>query len=133
MMLLALMLSALLPLEQAHCAFMTAGAVEPDGDEHTATSTADHDCCPGDETPNGAPPPPPCCCPWVQLPAATAAAKVTVPPPVSGAHLLATMPASTPSDGQTREAEGCIVWLRFDSPPDSPCPSHSPRSPPYSA
>ena len=133
MLWLTLMLSVLLPLELAPCAFMTAGTAHADADEHAATPTADHDCCPGDEAPNEAPSPPPCCCPWVQLPAATAAAKVTVPPPVVDAHMLAILPLSTAADGHAEKTAGSIVWLQFDSPPESPCPSHSPRSPPYSA
>ena len=129
----ALLLAALLPLEQARCALMSLrpNPLAAHVEQH---ATDDDDCCDGPSSlPAPAAPTDPCCCAGSPLPAATAPATVSLPTPDSHWVLLAAPPATEPVFEGGNSIAGIAHGPPTSSPPDPAASACSPRSPPYSA
>lgn len=127
---LTLLVAVLLPLEQAYCAFTPLQAT-PDAlqtDHHDAGDGHDSPASPDPASPTG-----PCCCVWIQLPAATTPAAVSLPGSASDSSVLAVVPAALVARSACGVSAGLAPDPRSGSPPDPSSAPQSPRSPPLSA
>ena len=132
MLVLAVLLSALLPLEPAHCAWMAASSaphVPANPDERAGAGA--HACCPEPQAParqNGPDP-----CPCELLPLSTLPTSVTLLPARSHFIQLATVSAETPVQSAKPQELGRAAPTPVDSPPDPPPSARGSRSPPRAA
>lgn len=131
---LGLLVSVLIPVEQAHCGFMqpfadsvvALGEKQGGGDDH---------CCP-EKSPTSAPAVPanpPCCGSSMQLPPSATPVTVSLAAPAKSMTLSADLPPSARSSFTIALAQTVPPEARSGSPPDPSSAPQAPRSPPHSA
>ena len=129
----ALLLAALLPLEQARCALMSLRPSPLTAHVEQHATDGDDGCDEPSCPPVSGAPTDPCCCAGSPLPAATAPASVSLPTPDSHWVLLAAPPATELVYEGSNSIVGRAHGPPTSSPPDPAASPRSPRSPPYSA
>ena len=126
----AALLAVLMPLEQAHCAWM---ALEKRAPATTRNVSSEHDCCAPTAPSQSQPTETPAGCPCVQLPLGSlpaSIASVQVLPTVTSAITLALAPAISP----VLTTEAPAPALDVGSPPlPVDLGAHGLRAPPLSA
>ncbi len=127
--LLSLLFAVLLPLGQARCSSRMARAAQVT--EH-AGHHGHHECC-AKSVPSPARPTDSCCCDRFEIPAATAAASITIEPATSVPMAFAVAPVVAIALVDRNVCARFAPDARSGSPPDPSLSPESPRSPPPSA